>query len=124
VTVEIKELPGGRTSIRNGAVTSTVATENVVQYSAWHADGERRFGPDMLDWRFVCPNCGDVASVREFPEDSRNAAGAECIGRSAPGRGCNWAAGGLFAGPAWVLRTVAGEVRAIPVFRFAALASS
>lgn len=117
---EIKELEDGRTSIRNGASTYTTATENVVAYTDWKADGERRFGQDIRDWRFTCPNCGDTAAVREFPEECRQAAGVECIGRSVPGRGCNWAAGGLFAGPLWVLRTVADdEVQAIPGFRFA-----
>lgn len=74
----------------------------------WHAEGLRRFGPDIDSWRFVCPSCGHVAAVRDW-----RAAGApdsavafSCIGcwaAAAPGatfgqKGgpCNYAGGGLF----------------------------
>lgn len=32
----------------------------------WKAEATRRFGPDMLKWRFRCPMCGHVASVQDF----------------------------------------------------------
>lgn len=74
----------------------------------WNAEGERRFGPDKMKWRFVCPSCGHVASV----EDWKNAGAPEgavafsCIGRYTGAGGenfgklnggpCNYAGGGLF----------------------------
>jgi len=76
----------------------------------WRAEGERRFGPDVMKWRFVCPMCGHVAAVQDFADagvkDPANAAYEECIGRytgaGAPKEGqdkCNWAAFGLFGIP-------------------------
>ena len=32
----------------------------------WKAEATRRFGPDMLKWRFRCSMCGHVASVQDF----------------------------------------------------------
>jgi hypothetical protein len=73
----------------------------------WLAEGERRFGANPIDWRFVCPVCGNVASGHDF-----KAAGAtdpdvmrcECIGRYTGGRTlgekgpgpCDYAGYGLF----------------------------
>lgn len=85
-----------------------------------------RFGNDPLDWAFRCPGCGDVASGYDFrkaleenPRKNRDSSptiasdivGQECIGRALgalsrtatyTGRGCNWAAYGLFGGP-WTI---------------------
>ncbi|MEV0616094.1 VVA0879 family protein [Nonomuraea sp. NPDC050404] len=81
------------------------------------AEAQERFGDDPLDFAFKCPHCGDVATIRDFPEDKREAAGQECIGRSLGAtrgerhwdskgvqrgqakRGCDWAAYGLLRGP-------------------------
>lgn len=76
-------------------------------HAEWKAEAVRRFGPDSNEWRFVCPCCGHVASVKDW-----RAAGAKdgeiafsCIGRRAAtareafdkGKGpCNYAGGGLF----------------------------
>lgn len=82
-------------------------------HAEWKAEGERRFGKDVMKWKFVCPVCQYVQSV----EDYKNA-GAEqttvafsCVGRSIEGaqeafetrrkkgvnKGpCNYAGGGLF----------------------------
>lgn len=80
----------------------------------WEAEGRRLFGDDQMQWRFVCPACGHVASVKDWQD-----AGAEedevafsCVGRhSEKPRGafvskfttkknregpCNYAGGGLF----------------------------
>ena len=64
----------------------------------WQAEGERRFGKDLKNWRFKCPACGNVASGKEFFEvgEDPNAMYCECIGRHVAGKGCNWAAYGLF----------------------------
>lgn len=78
------------------------------------AEATERFGDDPLKVAFECPNCGDVATIGDFPEGARSAAGQECIGRhrgalkgapttdsgrSIAERGCDWAAYGLFHGP-------------------------
>lgn len=76
----------------------------------WKAEGTELFGPDVINWKFVCPACGKVSSGQEFKD-----AGAEpddmyqcCIGRfngnmrpasketKRDGEGCDWAAFGLF----------------------------
>lgn len=35
-------------------------------YEDWTADGVRLFGGNMMQWRFVCPACGHVASVEDW----------------------------------------------------------
>ena len=50
----------------------------------WTAEATRRFGPDMLKWRFRCPMCGHVASVQDFKDagaKSPSCAYQECLGR-------------------------------------------
>lgn len=103
------------------------------------AEGRARFGPDPLDWRFVCPRCGDIASGRHFVTalvkhprvhqdgsdlQAGHVLGQECIGRtlgaldhSEPyeGRGCNLAAYGLFPGPWTVQLPGGGEMRCFPL---------
>ncbi len=85
----------------------TAATTHFNTVEEWKAEGERRFGPDVMRWRFVCPACGHVASVQEWkavgaPED---VVAYSCVGRWAgadrvafeSGRGpCDYAGGGLF----------------------------
>lgn len=80
------------------------------------AEAAAAFGDDWLNWAFRCPHCGDVASFRDFKEagGEASACGQECIGRTLgalkvdaaqylagkyTGRGCDWAAYGLLAGP-------------------------
>jgi hypothetical protein len=77
-------------------------------YEEWMVEGERRYGPDKMKWRFKCPVCGCVAT----PEDWKKAGAGEgsiafsCIGRwiegsraafEGKGKGpCTYAGGGLF----------------------------
>jgi len=89
------------------------------------AEATERFGSDPLKWAFTCPACGDTANGNDFraalaehprtnlrtkePVIASDIVGQECIGRTLgalnkgrgkyKGRGCNWAAYGLFAGP-------------------------
>jgi hypothetical protein len=73
------------------------------------AEATKRFGPDPMDIAFRCPNCGDVATVREWDAlGEAYAAGQACIGRATGAlkkpkprneRGCDWSAGGLIRGP-------------------------
>ncbi len=94
------------------------------------AEARARFGDDPLNIAFVCPNCGDVARIRDFPEDKRERAGQECIGRSLGAledrptndsgrsrakRGCDWAAYGLFHGPWEIVMPDGGSAWAFPL---------
>lgn len=88
------------------------------------AEARERFGQDPRDWAFRCPHCGDVANGRDFSRAladhprthadgskviASDVLGQECIGRTLgalkdraekwTGRGCDWAAYGLFRGP-------------------------
>lgn len=74
------------------------------------AEAKERFGDDWLTWAFECPRCGDIASFADFKAAGAQASacGQECLGRTLgaltkngkyEGRGCNWAAYGLFHGP-------------------------
>lgn len=73
----------------------------------WLAEAERRFGPDPMKWKFVCPCCKHVTAV----EDWKKAGAKEenvafsCVGRwTGASRGaftkgigpCDYAGGGLF----------------------------
>ena len=72
----------------------------------WISKGEALFGKNIEDWKFVCPACGHIASVKEFTELGVDAdyAKGNCIGRltgkgspvEGDNSGCNWTAGGLF----------------------------
>lgn len=72
----------------------------------WLTEGYRRFGPDQMKWRFVCPSCGHVASVQDYKDAGAavSVVAFSCIGRwmdhprDAFGEGpgpCNYAGGGL-----------------------------
>lgn len=80
----------------------------------WLAEGERLFGPDRMNWKFVCPMCGNVQSVQEFKQLAEeghrvtpDSARFNCIGRYKGGRSaflddgkdgppCDYTTGGLF----------------------------
>jgi hypothetical protein len=72
------------------------------------AMARERFGDDPQNWAFQCPQCGDIATAKDFPEGGKQL-GQICVGRvlgaltrGAPkytGRGCDWCAFGLFRGP-------------------------
>lgn len=92
-------------------------------------EAKARFGADPMDWAFRCPNCGDVATIRDFPDDMRERIGQECVGRhlgalegsgtkdgrGRADRGCNWVAYGLFRGP-WIVTMPDGaELASFPL---------
>jgi hypothetical protein len=77
----------------------------------WMQEGERRFGKNMLKWKFVCPVCGNVQSPEDFQPYKDQGATPDsctkaCLGRYAGGRKafgegegdgpCDYAAYGLF----------------------------
>ena len=73
----------------------------------WNKEGESLFGMDRMNWKFICPSCGHVASVRDWKDAgaSESAVAFSCVGRytgakrelGEKGEGpCNYAGGGLF----------------------------
>lgn len=66
------------------------------------AMARERFGSDTKLIAFQCPNCGDIATLKDFIDGGSDPgkAGQECIGRTVPGgRGCKFVAYGLIPGP-------------------------
>lgn len=86
------------------------------EYTAkeWFEEGKRLYGPRIEDWKFKCPSCGNVATGQEFKDAGANPNDmyCECIGRHVKGKGCNWAAYGLFD----ICKV---HVDGMPVFEFA-----
>lgn len=93
---------------------------NVIPQQEFLAEAQKRFGPNVRNWKFVCPACGTVQSVQQLldvvlksggtKDDVHGYIGFSCIGRftrqgdagiSAKhrgekwDRGCNWTLGGL-----------------------------
>jgi hypothetical protein len=73
----------------------------------WRAKATEMFGADQMRWRFVCPACGHVATVKDWRDVGAppNTIAFSCVGRwsgtnrDAFGKGegpCNYAGGGLF----------------------------
>lgn len=75
----------------------------------WETEARDRFGDDKLDWKFVCPVCKHVASVRDWMEAKapEGAVAFSCVGRyldmeqphlvdGEVGAPCDYAGGGLF----------------------------
>lgn len=79
-----------------------------------------RFGDDLNKWAFICPQCGDIATIQDFKDalakdndptsDAFGYHGQVCIGRVTKGRGCDWAAYGLFSGPEFIIMDDGSEV--------------
>lgn len=96
----------------------------------WRAEGEALFGSDLMNWKFVCPVCGHIASRADWHAAGApsNATGFSCVGRwteakrgafEGKGKGpCNYAGGGLFRlNPVSVTPDFGGEP--IAMFEFA-----
>lgn len=98
-------------------------------YDEWFAEGERRFGKELMQWKFVCPICGNVAAINDYrPYKDQGAdtdsATNQCIGRfvgtpykafgaSAKERGkpCDYALFGLFKLPGVIVLMPDGKER-------------
>lgn len=100
-----------------------------------------RFGDDPMRWAFKCPHCGDIATGKHFREalaanprtrrdgtrlTASDVLGQECIGRLTgaldkrrgelyEGRGCDWAAYGLFHIGITVVTADGRKLRAFPI---------
>ena len=76
-------------------------------------EAKLRFGDNVMKIAFTCPTCEDTATLADFRDLNVDPgrAGQDCIGRHLgacdaktkrtpyTGRGCDWAAYGLFHGP-------------------------
>lgn len=93
----------------------------------WRDEAVRRFGPDEMQWRFVCPSCGHVASIQDWKDVGAKVTHVafSCVGRftenphrALSGKGpCNYTGGGLIGlNPVSITRDDGGETR---VFAFA-----
>ena len=104
--------------IKNGTHTTRLPDSTpVMTYEEWKAEGTRRFGEDVYHWKFKCPICGNVASIKDFEQykeqgSTPDSATQECIGRyngskfeafpregAKQGKPCNYALFGLFRLP-------------------------
>lgn len=87
-----------------------MSTRTSYTEAEWAAEARRRFGDDVMQWRFICPVCQHVPAVQEWKDEGvLGAAGFSCIGRWTGGREafggsdpsdrgpCDYAGGGLFA---------------------------
>ncbi|MEV2908606.1 VVA0879 family protein [Paenibacillus larvae] len=90
----------------------------------WQAEAKRHFGEKGLDWKFVCPKCGNIQSGQDFinlgisalsPQDVYQ----ECVGRHTDKAGCNWAAYGLLGTLGQGRIVVTPEGNEVEVFDFA-----
>lgn len=80
-----------------------------IKFEDWIKEGEKLFGKDKKNWKFKCPNCGNVQNSHDFKklkvEDIEGIVYYSCIGRwmknckgeignkKSP---CNYTNGGLF----------------------------
>lgn len=107
-----------------------VEKSKIMTSEQWHREGERRFGVELLNWRYVCPMCGHIACGRDFEAigvSPMNGA-MECIGRyyrrgravEGDSSGCNWTAAGLYGIPNGKgIVVVLNDGRAFECFDFA-----
>ena len=84
-----------------------MAEKTIYTHEEWLAEAKKRFGEDAHNWKFVCPSCGHVASVKDWKEAGapEGAVAFSCIGRyteskkvlgDKTGGPCNYTGGGLF----------------------------
>ncbi len=95
-----------------------MVNDKVFTVEEWREEGVKLFGDNISDWKFKCPKCGNVASVMEYLKEGAgtNDSYQNCIGRFKKGKGCDWAAYGLFD----ICKVhIKQEGNLIPVFEFA-----
>lgn len=70
-----------------------------MKFSDWKAKLIERFGENPENWKFKCPVCGHVQSMKDFKDIGKdiNLAYYNCIGRYDKEKGgCDYTSGGLF----------------------------
>jgi hypothetical protein len=75
----------------------------------WRAEAARQFGPNPLEWKFVCPSCGHIGRFD----------GHLHVPMFSKGGPCNYTLGGLLVLAETVV--IAEDGRELPVFEFAPL---
>lgn len=79
----------------------------VLTLDEWLSEGQKRFGKEKLNWKFICPSCGHIASGSDWINAgaSQNAIAFSCVGRATGAKEtimtknkgpCNYTGGGLF----------------------------
>jgi len=102
---------------------SPVKERRTIKIEDWMAEGEKRFGKDIKQWKFICPSCKTVQTAQDLldagvkKDDIDGYLGFSCIGRFAKDKGCNWTLGGLFQIHTFEIELENGHKRA--VFEFA-----
>jgi hypothetical protein len=108
---------------------------NKITHADWLAEGERRFGKNPSDWKFVCASCGHIQAIGDFRQYKDRGATPEtaaqlCIGRFTGAKGafdpakykpCNYTVNGLFCLAKTVVVMEKGAQQ--PVFEFAEAAA-
>jgi hypothetical protein len=103
-----------------------IAAPGYASIAEWQAEARRRFGDDPMNWRFVCPSCGHVASVGDWKAvgASEGEVAFSCVGRhiasskrmcEKPGP-CNYAGGGLIGLNPVVITTAPGKTTRVFAF--------
>lgn len=95
--------------------------QGILTFNDWVAEGEKRFGKEKLDWKFVCPNCGHVQTMRDFQNADIDPQRAYQVCASRYNIGgkstCKWSAGGLFCKEGqWV---ISQDYTPVLIFSFA-----
>ena len=91
------------------ATTTKPATKmREVTHADWKAEAVLRFGANPLKWRFECPSCAHIATVKDWKDAGANEGEVafSCVGRrlnagdakafKRAGGPCNYTGGGLF----------------------------
>lgn len=47
-------------------MSQLACSQRIITKAQWHAEGVRRFGGDLMRWRFACPSCGRSASSGDW----------------------------------------------------------
>lgn len=72
---------------------------SVATFDDWEQEGQRLYGADRLAWRFRCPACGNVQTMRQFKDAGLvpNLAYLHCASRHGLGgsKTCKWTIFGL-----------------------------
>lgn len=94
-----------------------------ISYDEWRKQGKEKFGDDIKQWKFICPQCKTVQTAQDFidagveKEDIEGYIAFSCIGRFTKEKGCDWTLGGLFQIHETEVKFDSGKNR--PVFEFA-----
>jgi len=94
---------------------------NVLTLEEWKNKAKELFGEDVKEWKFKCPQCGEVQTMQDFIKNKVDEPDTKfyfsCIGRWVKDRGCDWTLGGLLQ--IHKTEVISEDGKNIPVFEFA-----